>query len=163
MTPYTARCEKFGGGVVSLSLIEAEGLLSAIFNYRTNVFTELQCRPGYKFATITLPEDSCTYTQTTITVNGTIAYEHKIVISLRGMEPESRLLAEQLSQKGVAAIIKTHSEELLVGYCLPQRCVVPLRLDSAVASSAQKLSQSSSQTITLTCKEPFGAKPYKPL
>lgn len=163
MTPYTARCEKFGGGVVSLSLIEAQGLLSAIFNYRTDSFTELQCRPGYNFASIALPEDSCIYTQTLTTVNGTAAYEHKIVISLKGMEPDSRRLAQELSQKGVVAIVRTQNEELLVGYCLPFRSVVPLRLDSAVASTAQKLSQSSSQTITLTCKEPFGAKPYKPI
>lgn len=164
LTGYKKVCAKRNGGIRTIEIIEASDLSSLTYDDEQGVFTDMAINQGSSFATYAFLEDGAQYQESVTLRDGVLVVEHQLSFSLGRIDSASNASVDALvaaSYNGVVAVVTTNAgEKFVVGYSLEFGTERPLRVKSAQADSAAKLSDGMKQEIVLSCYDVAKAKSF---
>lgn len=151
LTGFTKRCARRSGGIRTIVLMEADKV-TAVYDAATDGYTSASAPEGNR-AAYSFNEDEAQLRETVSVASGSLSVTHELSFSLARMDAASRKAVEEMataSYCGLVALVTTNNgERLLVGYSPQFGAERPLRVSKCVGMSGQKLSDPTSESVTL--------------
>lgn len=162
---YQRSSGKRSGGLRSISLIESDDMLNAVYDREKSIYSQIVLKEECGLKTYEFREGEAFFSEETETVDGTIRVRHEITFSLERPDKDSANAMDEIinaSANGIIAVVTTNNGvSFLVGYSEKFGTEQPLRIKNSHMTTGRQFQDITVETITLVSEDCTKALVYE--
>ncbi|MCL2560885.1 MAG: hypothetical protein FWE10_00995 [Rikenellaceae bacterium] len=150
---YRRACGQRNGGLREIALVQADAVSGVSFDAGTGMVSEVRLVDGGAWAVYRFKEDEAAYAERAVVGAAGALVTHVLSFTLECMSPDAARAVGELvmgAPNGLLAILVTNNgDRFLVGYSERFGLQYPLRLKTAAGESGRRITDVSTEVITL--------------